>query len=846
MVSARYLDRSVPAWVRALLAALALCAALYAVLLVGGGEAVGLPLDPDSWGPIGVLALASAFACGVRAATRRCERLVWSLLAAGMLCSGAGFIAWAALFENDAAPPYPSLADACWIPYFVLLLAALAALVRAERPHIPPTAWLDALIPACAVSAVATQLLLPHVSTGGKPLAEQVTLLAYPALDVLLVVATVLVLALRRWEPDARWGLLALAVLGSALGDVLWSYLVASGKHEVGAAADLPYLLTPVAIAWAAWAPRGKAITRHDDRLTLLLPAMAAACALGLLLYGALTADLILPSLALAVAAVGAGVFRWWLALRREAQAMVLREVASELSRKADQQAAVADLGRRAIATADVDRLMSLATAVVSTILDAERVVVLELGPGGSQLVPRTDSGSDDDDVPDLQALGVAALAAGTPTVLMPNAVCARIERKDGSWGVLAVLHRRARDFGDDDVSFVQAVANVLGAVVARAREEQLEAQLQQSRRLESVGKLAGGVAHDFNNLLAIILNYADFALEAATDDEQRRDLEELSKAAARGAELVRQLLAFSRRRPVDAVALDLTEVVRDMEPMLRRTIGEHIELRCWLASELPPTVIDPGQLTQVLVNLAVNARDAMPDGGSLTIKATQVDCGVRLVVEDTGHGMSEETLAKAFDPFFTTKPPGSGTGLGLATVYGIVAQADGTIALDSAAGRGTRVVIELPCRDSALAPERAAESPAPSGGRGETILVVEDDQQVRGIAGRILREHGYHVVEASGGEEALHAAASEPRGIDLLLSDVVMPGMSGPELADHLRRAQPGVRVLHMSGYTSGIGGPDPRTALPELIEKPFTSVELLARVRTLLGEPELSASAG
>jgi signal transduction histidine kinase len=706
------LDRTVPTWVRALLAALALGGALYSVLLVGGAEAVGLPVDPRSWWPVGALALMASIACAVRATTRRDELGVWALLAAATLTWGTGFIVWAALYESDAAPPYPSLADACWIPFYFLVFAALAALMRAERPHIAPVAWLDALIPACAVSAVASQLLLPHVATAGKPLAEQATLIAYPALDVLLVVVTVLVLALRRWKPDARWGLLTAAVLGSALGDVLWSYLVAAGTHEVGGAADLPYVLVPVAIAWSAWAPRGSAVAREDDRITLVLPAVAAACAVGLLLYGAITADLIVPALVLAVLAVGAGVVRWWLALKREAQAVILRDVAAELARKADQQAAVADLGRRAIATGDVDRLMGMATEVVASILGAERVAVLELAPGGRELVLRADSGEAGGPGP--EPLGLAALAAGKPTVLTRNALCARIERKDGAWGVMVVVHPRGRDFVDDDVSFVQTVANVLGALVARAREEQLEAQLQQSRRLESVGKLAGGVAHDFNNLLAVILNYADFALEAATDEGQRRDLEELSKAATRGAELVRQLLAFSRRRPVDAVAVDLTEVVRDIEPMLRRTIGEDIELRCWLASELPPTVIDPTQVTQVLVNLAVNARDAMPGGGRLTIEATRVEAGVRLVVEDTGQGMSEETLAKAFDPFFTTKPPGSGTGLGLATVYGIVSQAGGTIALDSAPGRGTRVAIELPCGEPAYALRPAATS-APS-----------------------------------------------------------------------------------------------------------------------------------
>ena len=708
MASPRYLHRYVPPWVRTLLYALALSAALYALLLVGATRAVGLDLDPGSWWPIGTFAIGAGLLSCVRAARTRSERLVWTLLGIGTISWGAGFVAWDV---SGSAPSYPSLADALWIPFYALLLGALATLVRAERPHISKTAWLDALIPACAVSAVASQLLVPPVATGGKPLAEQFTLLLYPALDVLLVVVTVLVLALRRWQPDVRWGLLALAVLGSALGDLLWSYMTAAGTHEVGAAADLPYILTPVAIAWAAWAPKGPPVARaEDDQLTLLLPAVAAACALGLLFYGAITADLILPSLALAVAALSAGVIRWSLALRREAQAMVLRDVAAELARKADQQAAVADLGRRAIATADVDRLMGPATEVVASILGAERVCVLEVGPNGHELTLRADArpGAATAGEPgsgDLQQLGRAgelaalargALHSGMPTIATSNALGARIARKDGSWGVIVVLHERAHAFGDDDRSFLQAVANVLGAVVTRAREDQLEAQLEQSRRLESVGKLAGGVAHDFNNLLAVILNYADFAIEAATDEEQRRDLVELSKAATRGAELVRQLLAFSRRRPVDAVAVDLAEVVRDLEPMLRRTIGEDIDLRCWVASELPPTVIDPGQVTQLLMNLTVNARDAMPDGGRLTIQATEIEGGVQLVVEDDGGGMSEETRAKAFDPFFTTKPPGSGTGLGLATVYGIVSQAGGTVSLDSEPGRGTRVVVQL------------------------------------------------------------------------------------------------------------------------------------------------------
>src|SRR5215207_7796654 len=698
-------DRAAPTWVRALLTALFACAAVYAVLLAGAAELIGLPMDPGSWWPIGVLNASAGCACLARAFYRRRERLAWGLLGLGMTSSGAGFLLWAALYERQAEPPYPSLADALWIPYYLLLMAAIVALLKTERPRIPATTWLDAAIPACAVSAIASQLLLPHVSTAGRPLATQITLLAYPALDVLLVVVAIVFLALRRWEPDTRWGLLALAVLGSALGDTLWTYLVANGSYHSGTAADLPYLVGAVSVSLAAWTPRTRDATRPaEDRLTLLLPGVAAVCALGLLLYAALTRDLIPVALGLAVAAVMAGVVRWLMAVRREAQAAVLRDVAAELARKADQQATVAELGRQAVATGDEQGLMELAAQVVAESLGAERVAVFELAPGGHDLLLRAESGGGAAQL-NLEALGLAALQAGSPTVLSRQAICARIEPKDGSWGVMAVAHRRASDRSDADVSFVQAVANVLGAVVARAREEQLEAQLQQSRRLESVGKLAGGVAHDFNNLLAVILNYADFALEAATDDGQRRDLEELSKAATRGAELVRQLLAFSRRRPVDAVALDLAEVVRDMEPMLRRTIGEHIDLRCWVASELPSTVIDPGRVTQLLMNLIVNARDAMPDGGRLTIQATELENGVRLVVEDTGFGMSAETVAKAFDPFFTTKPPGSGTGRGLATVYGIVSQAGGTVSLDSELGGGTRATIDLPAREPLYPP---------------------------------------------------------------------------------------------------------------------------------------------
>ena len=259
MSSPRYVDRAAPAWVRALLAALLTCAALYAVLLAGGAELVGLSFSPGSWWPIGVLNVAAGCSCIARALHRRRERVAWWLFGLGMTSSGAGFLLWAVLYEQQASPPYPSLADALWLPYYLLLLGAIVALLKAERPRIPATTWLDAVIPACTVSAVASQLLLPHIATAGWPLATQITLLAYPALDVLLVVVAVVFLALREWEPDTRWGLLALAVLGSALGDTLWSYLVADGSYHSGSAADIPYVLGAAAAPSGCPAPTAAA-----------------------------------------------------------------------------------------------------------------------------------------------------------------------------------------------------------------------------------------------------------------------------------------------------------------------------------------------------------------------------------------------------------------------------------------------------------------------------------------------------------------------------------------------------------------------------------------------------------
>jgi signal transduction histidine kinase len=389
--------------------------------------------------------------------------------------------------------------------------------------------------------------------------------------------------------------------------------------------------------------------------------------------------------------------------------------------------------------------------------------------------------------------------------------------------------------------------------VTERAR---LRRQLQQSQRLESLGQLAGGVAHDFNNLLAVILGYAAFIDEqvAGAGDEwerTRHDVGEIRKAGERATRLTHQLLAFARREVVRPQVLDLTGVVLEMEELLRRTIGEHVTLATTLAPDLWPIMADYGQLEQVLVNLAVNARDAMPDGGTLSLDTENIDADadyvaartglspgryVRLRVSDTGTGMEPEVAARAFEPFFTTKPKGKGTGLGLATIYGIVTQAGGHVQIYSEPGLGTTFTVLLPTTES---PIPAAPEPARQWrpGGGETILVVEDEEAMLEVARRILVRNGYEVLAARSGADAVKLAAEHRGAIDLLLTDVVMPQMLGKEVAARITPLRPGLRVLYMSGYAQAVIGPMGDLAGgQDIIDKPFSEPALLERVRAVL----------
>jgi PAS domain S-box-containing protein len=377
----------------------------------------------------------------------------------------------------------------------------------------------------------------------------------------------------------------------------------------------------------------------------------------------------------------------------------------------------------------------------------------------------------------------------------------------------------------------------------------ELEERLRQAQKLEAIGRLAGGVAHDFNNMLTAIGGFNTLALERLEEDSPiREDLDEVRKATERASVLTRQLLAFSRKQVLQPELLNLNGVVVELQAMLRPLIGEDVVLSTHLDPALGPIEADPGQLQQVVLNLVVNARDAMPGGGRVSIETANVDVEaddpaiepgryVSLTVRDTGHGIDEETLRQIFEPFFTTKESGKGTGLGLATVYGIVKQSGGYVAVDSEVGVGTAFTIYLQRLDEARAPVRpapVAPAPEPPPATAETVLLVEDEDVVRRLVRQVLEQNGYAVLEARDGLEAVELGRTTR--VDLLLTDMVMPKLGGLEVAAELRALRPDLKVLYMSGYAEGALGPGALGADTSLLEKPFSFAALTDAVRGLL----------
>ena len=388
-----------------------------------------------------------------------------------------------------------------------------------------------------------------------------------------------------------------------------------------------------------------------------------------------------------------------------------------------------------------------------------------------------------------------------------------------------------------------------------------LEQQLRQSQKMDAIGQLAGGVAHDFNNLLTVIQGYSSMALDGLKpDDPFREPLDEIKKAAASAAALTRQLLAFSRRQIVRPKVINVNTVIQQIDKMLRRVIGEDVELITAPGKDLDDILADPGSIEQIIMNLAVNARDAMPDGGKLIVEtsnlfldseyagahlAVKTGPHAMLAVTDTGIGMSPEVQAHIFEPFYTTKPQGEGTGLGLATVYGIVQQMEGTIWVYSEPGKGTTFKIFFPSAKEGAREEAEIQEETVAAGGQETILLVEDEEGVRKFVRGMLEKQGYTVLVAQNTEDALAIAAEKKDSIDLLLTDVIMPRMNGTELAERIYTLKPGINVLFMSGYTDRAMRLQDRLANhAAFIQKPFTPNALAQKVREILGKPAAADS--
>jgi signal transduction histidine kinase/ActR/RegA family two-component response regulator len=417
------------------------------------------------------------------------------------------------------------------------------------------------------------------------------------------------------------------------------------------------------------------------------------------------------------------------------------------------------------------------------------------------------------------------------------------------------------RSWTAEEHTFAGAVADLVARAIDAAERRTLEQELARVQRMDSIGQLAGGIAHDFNNILTAILGNLEYCrAELPKGHPLDGGLAEAEDAARRAADLTRQLLAFARHQVVEARVLDLNAVTRDADRMMRRLVGAAIEMRTRLEPTLHATRIAPSQIEQVMVNLVVNARDAMPDGGRITIETRNVTVDaaftadhpeiapgeyVALSVADTGLGMDRATAERVFEPFFTTKQVGKGTGLGLAVCYGIVRQAGGVVTVDSAPGAGATFTVYLPAVQTPVEEAVPGARAQPKGGH-ETLLVVEDDGPIRGLLARALATRGYRVLEAADGEQAVAVARQHDGAIALLLTDVVMPRVSGPETARRVRDVCPGIPVIYMSGYTADALADSAAVEAEAFLSKPFTPDEAARLVRAVLDGPKLARPSG
>jgi two-component system, cell cycle sensor histidine kinase and response regulator CckA len=830
--------------VRILVPTLAIVGAAIAATRFVHGHAVLATLDNLHWTVSYVGAAALAW-LGVRYAGAD-EREPRRWFALGMSAYAIGQMLWDVQVASRWTP-FPAPSDACYLLLGALCTWGLVGSLRERTSRgVQAMVALDVGGLLAAVLAFVLALYLPL--RGDTSVLQMAVLVLYPVGLLTAACVAVVMVPTLRLRPDRGWVLLLLGLLADGWLWMEWNARSLSGRLDDGSPYNAAFSLAAIAIGLGAmwWRPtpaRGAAWERRCEGALRLLPLLLVMVASGAVLV-AFTVPGVPPGVR-GITTYGAVVVVFIALLR---QSILLHE-RDRLLEAESQFRTLFESSHDAILLMKGERFIDCNPSA-ALLFGVERERLSTLGP--LELSPEVQ--------PDGRT----------------SAESAREHLKaamDGKSQLFAWRHLRYDGTPFEAEVRLDCVALPGGPIVqavvrdATARceaelvRQRLEEQLRHAARLEAVGRLAGGVAHDFNNILTVILGTTELALRRSKDEHTLKDLGEIRRSAQRAAALTSQLLAFSRKQVIAPVPSNLNVLVSSDMDMLRRLIGEDVELSFHPGRDVGTILVDPTQVEQVLVNLVVNARDAMPGGGRVRIETSVVELDeeacrsraeahpgrfVRLEVRDNGPGIAAEVIGHVFEPFFTTKAFGRGTGLGLSTVYGIVRQSDGFIELESGQGEGACFHIHFPEIEAAAQRAPAPVSPALRPGH-EHILLVEDERIVRDLAKRVLAGLGYEVTAAASGNDALAALADPALHVDLLLTDVIMPSMSGRELYERLSRERPGLPVIYMSGYTDHIIAPhgvlDPGT---HFIQKPFTLETLAGAVRSVLDCGEGDAGAG
>ena len=733
------------------------------------------------------------------------HRGVWLLLAAGQSLLVAGDVVWSVLAQSyGGVAPFPSTVDAIYFAGYVLLIASLVALTRGTLRFQRTEAVLDAIVFSIGCGLLLWRwLFAPLLEASGSGLAGAVAV-TYPLFDFLLL--GLLIRTARRGRPLPAELFLIGGFVILAISDIGYVQASLLGTYEPRQFVDLGWLIAYVFWGAAALHPSAHQSFERDDRwleplASRRIGVLVAAC---LLMPIGLLGVAHLQSALQPIALVMIAAFLLALFARLALLINELRGLASAAAEAERRFRAVFDGARTGISIGRQDGTITTANPALARMLGYEPDE-LE-GTHFRDLTPESEHVEADEDL-------LEELHAGNGDGYRLEK---KYQRKDGStfWGSLQV-----------SAAEIEGETGVIAIVENLTELNDLQGRLRQSQKLEAVGRFAGGLAHDFNNVLTAISGFASLGLGRTVDPALRHTMRQIVEAAERGSGLTSQLLSFSRGRVISAARLDVNVSVAAMAPMLEQLLPVGMTLKLRLADAPAWILADERQLVQVLMNLVTNAGDASPPDGVVTVVTDAAGDDVRLTVSDEGHGMDEQTRLQAFEPFFTTKVVGAGTGLGLATVYGIVMQFGGQVALESAPGAGTKAIVVLPVAEPAV---RAAVVPVRAAGGGPFVLVAEDDAAVADVVGMLLAEAGYRVELCASGEEALAFAEAGLAEVDVLLTDIQMPGIDGFELAASLLARRADLPIVFMSGFAeTGSEHAELRHGRPWL-QKPFDPDEL------------------